>query len=212
MLLTKEETSKVLDILEETYPDARPELDHRNPFEMLIATILSAQCTDVRVNMITKELFKVGGTPEEMLELGFQRVSDLIRSCGFYNQKTKSILKTCEILVNEYDSEVPGDREALMKMPGVGRKTANVVLSTCFGEDAIAVDTHVFRVTNRIGIVDENNVEDTEKMLMEQIEKNRWTKAHHLFIFHGRRTCSARSPKCEKCTISEYCNYYKSLD
>lgn len=212
MLLTKEETSKVLDILEETYPDARPELDHRNPFEMLIATILSAQCTDVRVNKVTKELFKVGGTPEDMLELGFQRVSDIIRSCGFYNQKTKSILKTCEILVNEYDSEVPGDRKALMKMPGVGRKTANVVLSTCFGEDAIAVDTHVFRVTNRIGIVDENNVEDTEKMLMEQIEKSRWSKAHHLFIFHGRRTCSARSPKCEKCTISKYCNYYKTLD
>lgn len=211
MLLTKKETDKVLDILEETYPNAGPELEHTNPFEMLIATILSAQCTDVRVNKITKELFKEAGTPEEMLALGYEKISDIIRSCGFYNQKTKSIMGTCEILINEHNSKVPGDRKALMKMPGVGRKTANVVLSTCFGEDAIAVDTHVFRVTNRIGIVDENTVEDTEKSLMEKIDKSRWTDAHHLFIFHGRRTCSARSPKCEICTIRDYCKFYNEI-
>lgn len=211
MIMTKEETKEVIDILDKTYPDARPELNHTNAFEMLLATILSAQCTDVRVNMITEDLFKVVKTPEDVMELGSKKLSDIIRPCGFYNTKTKSIMETCKILIEEFNSQVPGDRESLMKLPGVGRKTANVVLSTCFGEDAIAVDTHVFRVTNRIGIVDENNVEDTEIKLMEQIDKNMWTKAHHIFIFHGRRTCAARKPKCEICTVRDYCKYYKDL-
>lgn len=211
MVMNKEETKVVLEILDKTYPDARPELNHTNAFEMLLATILSAQCTDVRVNMITEELFKIVKTPEDVLKTGAKRISDIIRPCGFYNTKTKSIMETCEILVENHDSQVPGSREELMKLPGVGRKTANVVLSTCFGEDAIAVDTHVFRVTNRIGIVDEDNVEDTEKMLMKQIDKNMWTKAHHIFIFHGRRTCSARSPKCEICTVKKHCRYYEKL-
>lgn len=211
MTLDRKETKKVLGILDKTYPDARPELNHSNPFEMLLATILSAQCTDVRVNMITEELFKLVKTPEDVLELGAEKLADTIKSCGFYNTKTKSIMETCKILIEEHNSEVPGNREALMKLPGVGRKTANVVLSTCFGQDAIAVDTHVFRVTNRIGIVDENNVEDTEKVLMKKIDKNMWTKAHHIFIFHGRRTCNARKPKCEICTVRDYCLHYKKL-
>lgn len=209
MVLSKKKTEEVLDILDTVYPDAGPELDHNNEFELLIATILSAQCTDVRVNMITKELFEFAKTPEDILELGADEVRRIIRPCGFFNQKTKSIMGTCEILVNEYGSRVPGDRKALEKMPGVGRKTANVVLSTCFGVPAIAVDTHVFRVTNRIGIVREANVETTEKALMKKIDENRWTKAHHLFIFHGRRRCMARNPDCLNCEIKEYCEFYK---
>lgn len=211
MLLSKNEINEVLNILDETYPDAKAELDHTNAFEMLLATILSAQCTDVRVNMITKDLFKVVKTPEDALNLGFNKLSEIIRPCGFFNTKTKNILKTCEILINEHNSQVPDNKEDLVKLPGVGRKTANVVLSVCFGVDAIAVDTHVFRVTNRLGIVKEKNVEDTEDSLMERIEKNKWSKSHHLFIFHGRRTCKARNPQCEICTVRDYCVYYKEL-
>lgn len=211
MLLSKNEINEVLNILDETYPDAKSELDHTNAFEMLLATILSAQCTDVRVNMITKDLFKVVKTPEDALNLGFNKLSEIIRPCGFFNTKTKNILKTCEILINEHNSQVPDNKEDLVKLPGVGRKTANVVLSVCFGVDAIAVDTHVFRVTNRLGIVKEKNVEDTEDSLMERIEKNKWSKSHHLFIFHGRRTCKARNPQCEICTVRDYCVYYKEL-
>lgn len=211
MLLSKNEINEVLNILDETYPDAKAELDHTNAFEMLLATILSAQCTDVRVNMITKDLFKVVKTPEDALNLGFNKLSEIIRPCGFFNTKTKNILKTCEILINQHNSQVPDNKEDLVKLPGVGRKTANVVLSVCFGVDAIAVDTHVFRVTNRLGIVKEKNVEDTEDSLMERIEKNKWSKSHHLFIFHGRRTCKARNPQCEVCTVRDYCVYYKEL-
>lgn len=211
MLLSKNEINEVLNILDETYPDAKAELDHTNAFEMLLATILSAQCTDVRVNMITKDLFKVVKTPEDALNLGFNKLSEIIRPCGFFNTKTKNILKTCEILINQHNSQVPDNKEDLVKLPGVGRKTANVVLSVCFGVDAIAVDTHVFRVTNRLGIVKEKNVEDTEDSLMERIEKNKWSKSHHLFIFHGRRTCKARNPQCEVCTVRDYCIYYKEL-
>ena len=211
MLITDEELKEVLDILDKTYPDARPELDHTSPFEMLIATILSAQCTDVRVNMVTKDLFKLAQGPEDILALGFGRLSEIIRPCGFYNTKASNILKTCQLLVDNYQSQVPKTIEELITLPGVGKKTANVVVSTCFGIPAIAVDTHVFRVTNRIGIVDEKNVEDTEEKLMERIDRNFWTKAHHIFIFHGRRQCKARNPQCETCPIRSYCLEYKKL-
>lgn len=211
MLITDSQVKEVLEILNETYPDARPELDHTNAFEMLLATILSAQCTDVRVNMVTKDLFKLVKTPEDVLEMGFGTLSEIIRPCGFYNTKASNIIKTCQLLVDNFSSQVPETIEELMTLPGVGRKTANVVVSTCFGQPAIAVDTHVFRVTNRIGIVDEDNVEDTERRLMERIDKSFWTKAHHLFIFHGRRTCKARNPQCQACPIRPYCLYYKEV-
>lgn len=209
MLINNKDLALVLDILDKTYPDAKPELDHENPFEMLLATILSAQCTDVRVNMITKELFKLAKCPEDILEMGFGRLSEIIKPCGFFNTKAANIIKTCEILVRDFNSQVPENKEDLVKLPGVGRKTANVVVSTCFNQPAIAVDTHVFRVTNRIGIVNEDNVEATEDKLMERIDRNFWTKAHHIFIFHGRRCCAARKPKCEICPIQDYCVYYK---
>lgn len=207
-LLTKKEVKEVLDILNKTYPDAKCELDHTSPFELLVATILSAQCTDVRVNSITKDMFKSYNTPYDYVELGTAKLEVLIKSCGFYRNKAKSIVGASKKIIEEFNGEVPKTIKELMTLPGVGKKTANVVASTCFGVPAIAVDTHVFRLANRIGFVDEKNVEDTEAALQRKIDKNMWTKAHHLLIFHGRRTCKARNPMCEECSINTYCKYY----
>lgn len=209
-MLNKKDINKVLDLLLELYPDARAELDFTNPFELLIATILSAQCTDVQVNKTTSKLFKEFKTPEEYITMTEEELGRRIYSCGFYKNKSKNILETCRILVAEYNSQVPDSIEELMKLPGVGKKTANVVVSNAFGVPAIAVDTHVFRVSNRIGLADSKNVEDTEIDLMNNIDREMWTKAHHLIIFHGRRMCRARGPSCEICPINPYCFYYNS--
>lgn len=211
-VLSKDDTKKVLKILNNLYPDAGPQLNYSNPFELLIATILSAQCTDVQVNKVTKELFKKYKIPADYLNLTEEELGKIIKSCGFYKNKSKNILRTCRILINRYNGNVPNTREQLMELPGVGRKTANVVLSNAFGKNAIAVDTHVFRVSNRIGIADSNNVEDTEKDLMENIDENMWSKAHHLLIFHGRNICKARKPLCEECPLDSYCFYYRDLN
>jgi len=208
-MLDKKEIEQVLNILSNTYPDAACELYHTNPFELLIATLLSAQSTDKRVNIVTKELFEEYKTPEDFLKLNEEQLAEKIRSIGFYRTKSKNILKLCQILVNEYNSKVPSSREELMKLPGVGRKTANVVISNAFGQNAIAVDTHVFRVSNRIGLANSDNVHDTEEDLMKNIDESQWSKAHHLIIFHGRRICKARKPLCDKCPLTEYCLYYK---
>lgn len=205
---TKKEVSWILDRLEETFPDAKPELVASNPFEMLVATILSAQCTDVRVNMVTKEVYKKYKTPQDFVDLGVQGLEPLIRSCGFYKNKAKNIIATAKILVEDYQSQVPETIEELVKLPGVGQKTANVVASTCFGVEAIAVDTHVFRTSNRIGLAKAKTVEETEVQLQKAIPKDRWTKTHHLLIFLGRRICASRSPKCEICPLTEVCRYY----
>lgn len=209
--LSKEKINIVMEKLENLYPDAKPELNFSNSFELLIATILSAQCTDVRVNKVTKELFKDFKTPEDFLSLTIDDLSKYIHSCGFYNSKSKNILETCRILVDKYESKVPNDMDSLTKLPGVGRKTANVVRSCAFNIPSLAVDTHVFRVTNRIGIIQEDNVLDSEFSLMKKLKKSSWNKAHHLFIFHGRRLCKSRKPCCEKCIINTECLYYKNL-
>ncbi|MGN9165062.1 endonuclease III [Tissierellaceae bacterium HCP3S3_D8] len=209
-MLNKKEIDIVIDLLLGLYPDAKAELNFTNPFELLIATILSAQCTDVRVNKTTDSLFKELKTPEDYIELGQEELGKRIYSCGFYKNKSKNIIEACKIIIDKYDGKVPDTIEELMKLPGVGRKTANVVASNAFGVPAIAVDTHVFRVSNRIGLADSKNVLDTEKDLMDNIDKNMWTKAHHLIIFHGRRICKARNPLCEECPIRPYCLYYKS--
>lgn len=209
-ILKKKDINQVLDKLLELYPDAKAELDFTNPFELLIATILSAQCTDVQVNKTTAKLFKDYKTPEDFLTLTEEELGRKIYSCGFYKNKSRNILATCRILVTEYNSQVPDTIEELMRLPGVGRKTANVVVSNAFGVPAIAVDTHVFRVSNRIGLADSKNVEETEKDLMANIDKDKWTKSHHLLIFHGRRMCKARNPICEECPISSYCQFYNS--
>jgi endonuclease-3 len=209
-MLNKKEIDIVIDLLLGLYPDAKAELNFTNPFELLIATILSAQCTDVRVNKTTDSLFKELKTPEDYIELGQEELGKRIYSCGFYKNKSKNIIEACKIIIDKYNGKVPDTIEELMKLPGVGRKTANVVASNAFGVPAIAVDTHVFRVSNRIGLADSKNVLDTEKDLMDNIDKNMWTKAHHLIIFHGRRICKARNPLCEECPIRPYCLYYKS--
>ncbi len=207
--LTKKEMKTVLEKLLVLYPDARPELDFRSPFELLIATILSAQCTDVRVNKVTKELFAELKTPEDYLSLGQEELEVKIHSCGLSNSKSNNIIKTCGILIEKYDGNVPETIELLMTLPGVGRKTANVVGSNAFGIPAIAVDTHVFRVSNRIGLASSDTVEKTEIDLMKNIPKPMWTKAHHLLIFHGRRICKARKPDCPVCLLNTECLYYE---
>lgn len=205
----RENIKKILDILEQTYPDAECELNYTNAFELLIATILSAQCTDVRVNKVTEELFKKYNKPEDFAKLSTAEISEEIKSCGLYKSKAQKIKETSVILCSNYGGEVPDKMEELVKLPGVGRKTANVVLSNAFGVDAIAVDTHVFRVSNRIGLVKTDTPEKTEFELMKVLPKKRWSKAHHLIIFHGRRICKARKPECNVCPIVEYCDYYQ---
>lgn len=208
-ILTHEEADLCLDILEETYPDAHCELEHESPFELLVATILSAQCTDVRVNKVTSEIFKKYNKPEDFAKMDIKKLEGLIKECGLFRNKAKNIKASSSVILEDYDGQVPNTISELLKLPGVGKKTANVVASTAFGVPAIAVDTHVFRVSNRIGFVHEKNVLDTERALENKIDKTRWTKAHHLFIFHGRRCCTARNPKCESCTINKICRYYE---
>lgn len=208
---SSEEIKEILDLLEIQYPDAECELHYTTPFELLVATILSAQCTDVRVNKVTDEMFKVYNTPKQFAELSEEEIGEMIKTCGLYKSKAKKIKMTSEILYNDYNSEVPDSLEELVKFPGVGRKTAGVVLSNAFGHPAIPVDTHVFRTVNRIGIVETSTPEKTEFALMEVLPKERWSKAHHLFIFLGRRMCKARKPECTDCPIKKHCNYFLEI-
>ena len=205
--MNKEKADRIVAILEQKYADRACGLDFGTPYELLTATILSAQCTDVRVNMITEELFKVADTPEDMLKLGQKKLQEIIRPCGLSKTKSHNIIKTAELLLEEYNGEVPADFDALTSLAGVGRKTANVVLSNAFHIDAIAVDTHVQRVSNRIGLADSDNVLKTEKMLMDIIDKDKWSAAHHWLIWHGREICHARSPQCSDCPLVDLCEY-----
>ncbi|MCT1795954.1 endonuclease III [Helcococcus kunzii] len=197
MKLTKKEKLEALDILFDYFPDAGPELNFTNEYELLVAVMLSAQTTDVRVNIVTKDLFKKYPTPESIMDADIKDIENEIKSIGLYRNKAKNLKKMAQILVEKFDSKVPSNRKDLESLPGVGRKTANVVLSTAFGIPAIAVDTHVHRTANRIGLVDTTNVLDTEKELMKLIPKEKWTKAHHVLIFYGRRISTARNPNIE---------------
>lgn len=200
---------EVLDTLELIYPNAECELNYTTPFELLIATILSAQCTDVRVNKVTGEMFKKYNTPEDFKKLSLKQIEEEIKTCGLFKSKAEKIKNSSTIIYEEFNGEVPNNMEDLIKLPGVGRKTANVVLSNAFGVDCMAVDTHVFRVSNRIGMVDTKAPEKTEFELMKVIPKGRLSKTHHLLIFHGRRCCKAKNPNCEICVINNTCKYYK---
>ncbi|WP_298840882.1 endonuclease III, partial [Clostridium sp.] len=171
------------------------------------STILSAQCTDVRVNVVAKRLYVKYNTPEAMITLSSYELGEKIKSCGFYNNKSKNILGATKLLLEKYNGVVPKTMEELMELPGVGRKTANVVLSNAFGIPAIAVDTHVFRVSKRIGLATGKNVEIVEQELMKNIPKNMWSDAHHFIIWHGREICKARKPNCEVCPIAPYCEF-----
>lgn len=203
--LTKATCLEVVRLLNEMYPEAKAELDFNNPFELLVATVLSAQCTDVRVNEVTKVLFAQAPTVEALNQMPLATLETIIKSCGLYNTKAKNLKETARLILVTCGGEVPNTIEELVKLPGVGRKTANVVVSNAFGIPAIAVDTHVFRVSNRIGLVHEKNVEDTEDALMKVVPRDQWTKTHHTIIFHGRRVCKARKPDCEHCRLAEIC-------
>lgn len=199
---------KIIELLEKEYGAESCGLDFGDPFQLLIATILSAQCTDVKVNQVTPKLFEAFPGPSDFAALQPEDLYPYIQSCGLYKTKAKNIVNTCRILSEEYDCEVPREREALESLPGVGRKTANVVLSNAFGIAAIAVDTHVFRVSNRLGLADAKNELETEKDLMRNIPEDKWSAAHHWIIWHGRRVCSSQKPKCGDCVLSAYCRYH----
>ena len=206
-LIKKSQVNDVLDLLEQMHPEAACALDHRNNFELIVAVALSAQTTDVSVNKVTPALFDKYPTPEALSKAEIAEVEQLIKTIGLYKNKAKNIVAMADMLVKEFDSTVPNTREELVKLPGVGRKTANVVMAEAFGEPAIAVDTHVFRVANRIGLCDEPTPEKTEQALMKVLPQDKWIRAHHLIIFHGRKICDARKPKCEDCLLSKMCIY-----
>lgn len=201
--------TEILDILEKTYPNPTTALDHSNAYELLVATMLSAQCTDERVNMITPALFAKYPDAHALAEASPRDVGELIKTAGLWQTKAKNLVATAQLLVSRHEGEVPKTREELEDLPGVGRKTANVVLSNAFGVPAIAVDTHVFRVANRIGLATGTTPLAVEKQLMEVIPEDKWTDAHHWLIYHGRQVCHARKPNCESCPLSPHCRYYQ---
>lgn len=208
---TKVDVSKIIEILNKLYPEPKTELKFETPFQLLVATILSAQTTDKQVNRITERLFRDYSTPAEIAQLTPQQLEEYIKSCGLYRNKAKNIIETSRILVENYNSLVPDKFEDLIRLPGVGRKTANVVLANAFGKEAIAVDTHVFRVANRIGLAGAETPERTEDELKQVIPSALWNKAHHWLIFHGRGICRAINPKCPECLLKEYCSYLRMI-
>lgn len=203
--MRKDKVIKILDGLRSEYPDAECALNHRNLYELIVAVALSAQTTDKSVNEATPALFKKYPTPKKLAKAKPEEVETYIRRIGMYKTKSKNIIGLAEALEEKHGGEVPKDYDALVDLPGVGRKTANVVLSVGFGEQRIAVDTHVFRVSNRIGLVSEKDVLKTEEGLMRAIPHDRWSEAHHSLIFHGRNCCHARKPNCEGCCIEKLC-------
>ena len=194
-----------LKILEETYRGAIPELKFDSVFELLVAVILSAQCTDKRVNQVTKILFPIANTPEKILQLGQTELEKIIKPCGYFHAKAKYIIETSKILLKDYDGEVPKTFEELVKLPGVGRKTANVVTSVAFKNPAIAVDTHVFRLSNRMKLAEGQTPLEVELGLQKIIPREKWSDAHHWLIWHGREICKARNPKCSDCPLKKIC-------
>ncbi len=199
---------EILCELEKLYPQAAPALHFNSTYELLVAVILSAQCTDERVNKVTAELFKEYNTPQKMLTLSQQELEKRIFSCGFYRNKAAHILSASRDIIEKFGGQVPADHAALKTLAGVGQKTANVVYAVAFGGDAIAVDTHVFRVSNRLGLAHATTPEKTELQLNAAIPKDMWSRAHHWLIFHGRRVCHSQRPDCANCTLKTWCEYY----
>lgn len=205
-MLNKTQIRYCLDTMADMYPEAHCELIHDNPFELVIAVALSAQCTDALVNKVTKNLFQKYKTPEDYLSVSLEELQQDIRSIGLYRNKAKNIQKLCRMLLDDYNGKVPEDRDELTKLPGVGRKTANVVVSVAFGIPAIAVDTHVERVSKRLAICRwKDSVLEVEKTLMKKIPMDEWSVTHHRMIFFGRYHCKAQRPQCEKCPLLEVC-------
>ena len=208
---TKKEATELLNILRNHYPEATCSLDFKSPFQMVIAVMLSAQCTDERVNKTTPLLFKDYGTPEKMAKMDIKELENIIHPCGFYKNKAKNALACSQVLVEKYNSIVPNNMEDLMSLPGVGRKSANVIMLEAFGDaQGIAVDTHARRISNKIGFSSKAEPEKIEQDVLKQFPKEDWKDVNHLFVWHGRYTCIARNPKCDKCPLQKHCNDYKA--
>jgi endonuclease-3 len=205
--MNKQKRLEIFQRLREDNPTPTTELAYSTPFELLIAVILSAQATDIGVNKATARLYPVANTPEAIFSLGVAGLSEYIKTIGLFNSKARNVIETCRLLMEKHDSQVPDNREALEALPGVGRKTANVVLNTAFGHSAMAVDTHIFRVSNRTGIAKGKNVREVEDGLMKHVPKDFLVDAHHWLILHGRYVCKARTPQCGSCRIEDLCEY-----
>jgi endonuclease-3 len=210
--MNREKRTAIFERLKANDPAPTTELAYSSPFELLVSVILSAQATDVSVNKATAELFKVASAPAAMLELGLERLKSYIRTIGLFNTKAENILKTCAILIEEHGGAVPEDRAALEALPGVGRKTANVVLNTAFGHPTIAVDTHIFRVANRTRIAPGKNVREVEDRLLRLVPEPYRKDAHHWLILHGRYVCTARRPRCGACVIEDLCEFRQKTE
>ena len=202
-------SKKFLDILDTLFPKPQCELNYKSTYELLVAVILSAQCTDKRVNVVTQELFKRYNTPAKMIKLSQEELETKIHSCGFYRNKAKNILSMSKDLLEKFDGQVPNDLEKLQTLAGVGRKTANVVFAEGFKGDAIAVDTHVMRVSNRLGFIKSSNPLEIERALMERFDKKYWSKLHLQLVHFGRYICKSINPQCENCPFTESCDFYK---
>lgn len=210
--MTPTQRRKIFERFHQQNPTPTTELIYHSPFELLISVVLSAQATDVSVNKATKLLFAVAKTPQAIFDLGEEGLKSHIKTIGLYNTKAKNIIKLCEILIKQHHSKVPDNREALEALPGVGRKTANVVLNTAFGQPTIAVDTHIFRVANRIGLANGKNPLEVELQLQKSVPKKYLHDAHHWLILHGRYVCKARKPLCPTCLIRDLCEYLHKTD
>ena len=210
-MLTVQNINRIFEIFSQENPDPKTELVFTNNFTLLVAVVLSAQATDKGVNKATKDLFVKYDTPEKILSLGEGGLKEYIKTIGLFNSKARNVIALCEMLINEHSSEVPRDLEQLQKLPGVGRKTANVVMNCAWGEPTMPVDTHVFRVAHRIGLSEGKNVDKVEQDLLKAIPLKWLYRAHHWLILQGRYICKARKPECERCPISEYCEYWGSL-
>lgn len=206
-----EKTKEIISILSKKFPSPESELTYGNVFQLLAAVILSAQCTDKRVNMVTKTLFPLAGTPEKMAAMPIEKLEEIIHPCGFYKTKSKFLHNMAKDILGRFGGEVPRELDDLRSLDGVGRKTANVVYAVGFGGQAIAVDTHVFRVANRLGLADAKTPEKTEEQLTAAIDKNLWRDSHHYLLLFGRYFCTARNPKCAECELKHLCVYYKTF-
>lgn len=208
--MNQKDILEIIKILIETYPDAKCSLNFTTPFEMLFSVILSAQCTDDRVNKTTPNIFKNYNTPKDFANMDINKLENLIHPCGFYKNKAKNIKETSKILLEKYNGQVPNTMEDLMSLPGVGRKTANVIMLEVFNNpQGIAVDTHCMRLSNRIGLSDKKDPKKIEEDLLKIIPKKYYKDMNHILIWHGRNTCTAKNPKCDKCNLKKYCKYYK---
>ena len=205
------DTQKILAVLRTEFPDAKSELNFNDPYQLIVAVVLSAQCTDKRVNQVTPALFAEAPDPQSLADMPIERLQQLIHSCGFFRAKAQHLHELAVDLVERFDGKVPQTIEELQTLSGVGRKTANVVYAVGFGGQAIAVDTHVFRVANRLGLATADNVLDTERQLMEAIPQDMWTDSHHYLLLHGRYVCKSQRPQCDVCPAQSLCRYYKQM-